>query len=283
MPAPAEYLAPPVPDPTRFGLFSVANMVEDPAVRYEAGVEWEPIACEVGGIVTMVCPPDPDVREGLPLVARAGEGLVEVAPFAVVGSYLCSAFSRPLDEAENRARQHLAMGEQRAVEYAVATGLPDNTPSFQGAVDMTPAGAVSVAQGFGLLEAYLGANYGGVGTIHAPRLVAYAASADAGVSRQGQRMETPLGTLVAFGGGYDIAVVSPTGVATPDGQAWLYATSRPIIRRSEVFVTPDEEFRPQTANNDVEIFAQRIYAVGWECVTGAVLVDLTVDGTGVLF
>ena len=268
--APADYTAPPTPDPARFGLFSVANVIEDPTLRYEAGIEWEPLPCDVAGVLSMVCPPEgEDDREGFPLTARSeGEGLVEVAPFAVLGSYLCSTFSRPLDEAENRARQHLALGEERAVEYAIATGIADNTPSFAGAVDLTPGGGpVSIGQAIALLDGHLGANYGGVGVIHAPR----AAGADAirlgRVSRQGQRMESPVGNLVAFGGGYDIA-------STDGNEVTLYATSRPIIRRSEVIVTPDEDHRPQIANNDVEIFAQRIYSVGWECVTAMVTAEI---------
>lgn len=267
--APADYSAPPTPDPARFGLFSVANVIEDPSLRYEAGIEWEPMACDVAGVLSMVCPPDgEDTREGFPLTARDGEGLVQVAPFAVLGSYLCSTFSRPLDEAENRARQHLALGEERAVEYAIATGIADNTPSFVGAVDLTPAGgAVSVGQALALLEGHLGANYGGVGAIHAPRVASPLAADQGGVSRYGQRMETPLGTMVAFGGGYDIASGGGSTVV-------LYATSRPIIRRSEVIVTPDQDHRPQITNNDVEIFAQRIYSVGWECVTAMVTAEI---------
>jgi len=265
--APADYVAPPVPEPARFGLFSVANIIDGEDLRYEAGVEWEQLPCDQGAVVSMICPPDPDVREGIPLVPRAGGDLVTVLPFVVAGSYLCSAFSRPLDEAENRARQHLALAEERAAEYAIATGIGDNLPAFVGAVDLTPAGgAVSVGEGFGLLEGYLGANYGGVGTIHAPRAASLAA-ADHGVSRYGTRMETPLGTLVAFGGGYDIA---NTNVNEVD----LFVTSRPVVRRSEVFVTPDEDQRPDVANNDVEIYAQRVYSIGWECVTAKVTVEI---------
>lgn len=277
--APPDYMGPPTPDPARFGLFSVANMVTDPTMRYEAGLEWEPIACGPGGIVTMICPPDPDVREGIPLVARDGEDLVTVLPFAVTGSYLCSAFSRPMEEAENRARQHLAVGEERAAEFAIATGDPDNEPTFAGATDLTPAGgAVGVKAGFGLLEAHLGANYGGVGVIHAPRLVAPVASSEGLTDRVGQRIETQVGTMVAFGGGYDLANIGPDGNTPPEGNAWLYVTSRPQIRRSEVWITPDEDQRPNIANNDVEIFAQRIYSVGWECVTAAVQVEVYEPG-----
>lgn len=272
--APADYAAPPTPDPARFGLFSVANVIEDPTLRYEAGIEWEPIACDAAGVLSMVCPPEgEDDREGFPLTAReGGEGLVEVAPFAVLGSYLCSVFSRPLDEAENRARQHLAMGEERAVEYAIATGLADNTPSFAGAVDLTDGGAVPFTSGLGLLEGYLAANYGGVGVIHSPRRASPQMSHH--TERFGQRIETLVGTYVALGGGYDLANRGPDGTEAGDGEAWLYATSRPIVRRSEVIVTPDEDHRPQIANNDVEIFAQRIYSVGWECVTAAALVQV---------
>jgi hypothetical protein len=272
--APPSYVSAPMRQPSRFGLFSVATIVANPELRFQSGVEWEPLACEPAGSVSGVCFDPGDLPPGAPLDPRSGEGLELALPFAVYGSYDCSAFSRPLAEAEARARQHLALWEETEVERVIAAGDRDAAPSLQGAADLTPAGGASLVAGVGLLEGHLGTNYGSVGVLHMPRsLVAPARSANV-VFRHGQRLETELGNYVVAGAGYDLAAVGPDGAPVPDGQAWLYATSIPVVRRGEVFVLPDEDFRPQTANNDVTVFAVRVYVVGWECVTAAVLVDL---------
>lgn len=271
--APPAYVAPPTPDGARFGLFSVANMTDSPDVQWEVGVEWESLACGMPGVVSLACV-DGD-EAGVPLEPDSGVDTVRVLPFAVYGSYDCSVFSRPPDEAENRARQHLALGEERAVEYALTVGGFDHQPTFQSAVDLTPSGgAVPVKGGVGLLEGHLAENYGGVGTIHSPRTLGPYLP----VEREGQRLETKLGTMVAAGGGYDVANQGPDGTTPPDEERWLYATGRPIVRRSDVIVVPDEDQRPNRRTNDFTVIAQRIYAVGWDCATAAVRVEPGADG-----
>lgn len=266
--APPAYVAPPTPDGHRFGLFSVASMPESPNVQWEVGVEWESLAQNVADLVSLAC--EGTDEAGVPLNPDSGVDTVRVLPFGVYGSYDCSVFSRPLDEAVNRARQHLALGEERAVEFAIATGGFDHEPTFQGATDLTPAGgAVDVHAGVGHLESYLAKNHAGVGTIHAPRILGPYLP----VEREGQRLETKLGTLVAAGGGYDIANRGPGGATPPEDERWLYATGRPIVRRSDVLVTPDPDQLPNRSNNDVTVFAQRIYAVGWDTAAAAIRVQ----------
>ena len=270
--APPIYLQPPVPDAARFGLFSVANIVGDEPDRWKVGAEFEPLACDAAELASYNC--ENENEPGYPLSIRDGEGLVEIEPFLVYGSYGCKSLSRPFDEAEQRARLHLQLGEERAVERAIAAGGFGGAPTFQGADNLTPAGgAVSVVDGFGLLEGYLGEEYGGQGVIHAPRGLAARVGDNGIVHREGQRLETVVGTFVVLGGGYSLANVGPTGDAPPEGEAWLFATSRPIIRRGEVYVTPDPDHFLQRGTNDVEIVAQRAYAVSWECVLAAVRVE----------
>lgn len=274
--APAAYVAPPGVEPTRFGLLSVAQTVDVQDLRWELGVEWEALACERAGVASIVCDTfDEYAAPGYPLETRAGGSeLVEVTPFIVVGSYTCKAASRDLDEAEERARIHLAAGEERAIEYAVATGAAGNLPSFAGATDLTPTPgtAVGLADGLGLLENHLAQNHHSVGAIHAPRLLAPALGTGQLAWRQGQRLETLIGTFVAAGGGYDAANVGPDGEAPTAGTAWLYATGRPQLRRGQVFVN-DEQSAFDKGSNDVTFYAQRTYALGWDCVTAAVLVE----------
>lgn len=270
--APPITIAAPGIQPHRFGVFSIANM-PDPTGRWEVGVEWEPLHSLRAGTLAVAC--DVEGQYGWPIVSREGEGLVTTEPFIVIGTYECGAASRPLEDAEERARLHLIAGEERAVEWALQTGLPGNEPNFQGATDLTPAGgAVAPVDGLAILESYLGSVHHSVGVIHSPRKLAAALSSRSGLlSRQGSHIETVLGTLVAFGGGYDIANVGPAGAAPAAGEAWLYATARPQIRRSDVTVYPDENQMLNRSSNQVNVIAMRAYVAGWDPVLAAVLVE----------
>ena len=289
--APPTEVATPTREPARFGLVtSAANVVPDPELRFELGVYWEPIDCSPAGSISGDCfdqaaidagegeGEGEDGTAGMPPVAEPGAGVGPLAsgdPFAVYGSYNCSAFSRPLDQAEARARQHLAAWEEIEVERVIATGDRHNRTSFQGATVLGTG--LTIPEGVARLEGHLGTNYGALGVIHVPRSVGALGYAQRAWQRHGSRLETELGNYVAAGAGYDLASVGPDGTPTPEGTAWLYATALPVIRRSNVFVTPDIEFRPQVTNNDVIVFAWRVYVVAWECVTAAVLVDTETD------
>lgn len=272
--APSVYIAPSATDPHRFGLFSVANVAESPE-RWELGVEWEPIESGRAELRAHECV---DVYTA-DIVPEPGVDRAEALPFIVVGTYDCKSASRPITEAEERARLALTAGEERAVEYAIATGAMGNTPTFQGADDLTPAGgAVSLDDGLALIEATLGSDYQSVGTVHAPRLLGPPLGRYRLVERQGQRLETLTGTYVAVGGGYDLANVGPDGTTPDAGTAWLYGTGRPTMRMSDVFVQPDEAHYLDKATNDVVILAQRAYLIAWDGPTVAVLVDAAGGG-----
>lgn len=280
--APPTEVTGPVREPARYGLFSVANVVPAPEQRFQLGVYWEPVSCAAAGSVAGDCFDAAAIGEGegegegeagvggagMPPVATSGVGpLAEGLPFAVYGSYDCSAFSRPLDEAEARARQHLAAWEEAEVERTIAAGDRSNESTFQGADVL--ADGTSLADGVALIESALATGYGAMGVLHAPRRLGAHLSAGRLVDRHGARLETMAGNYVALGGGYDIANVGPDGSTPEAGSFWIYGTSLPVIRRSDVWVTPDPKFRPQVANNDVTVFAWRTYVVAWECITVA--------------
>lgn len=267
--APPTYIAPPAIEPHRFGLYSIAN-TPDPTGRWELGVEWEPIAGERAELRASECATDytEDVE------VRAGETTLEGIPFLVVGSYSCYSASRPIEEAEERARLHLSAGEERAVELAITTGAMGNEPTFQGADDLTPTPgtAVDVMTGVRLLERAHAIASGSVGAIHVPRVLGAYADYEGFLMRQGQHIETLLGSYVAFGGGYDIANVGPDGTTPDDDEYWIYGTARPTVRRGDVFTQPDPDHYLNKDDNDVVILAQRTVLVTWNGPTNAVLV-----------
>jgi hypothetical protein len=281
--APPTHVTAPVRQPQRFGLFSVASIIEQPEPMWQVGVEFEPMSCQgISGLSGICFDPDDggprNMPAGWPLHGGSLPGVdAELGlPFTVYGGYNCSAFSRPVAEAEARARQHLASGEEAEVEWSIVDGAWDNVPFFQdpngNIVDL--GGPFPIELGFGALEAMLAAVLGGPGVIHLPRSVAAYARSKSLFARQGQRLETELGNFVAAGVGYDLAGLG----LQPGGQnVTLYATSVPTVRRSEVWTHPDPEFRPQRANNDMTVYAFRNYLVAWECQVIKVEVELPAE------
>lgn len=268
--APPLYVEAPSTQPHEFGLYSASTVVEEDNPRWKLGLEWEPPRQFSARSAIYEC--IDDYSPGYPLVVDGGVGLVTVVPIVVYGSYACPAGSRPIEDARDRARSHLRLGEERAVETAIATGWTGASPSFADAVDLTPAGgSVSPTDGLAILERAIGVGAAGAGVVHAPRLLGPHLSRDGVVSREGRRLQTMLGTAVAFGAGYDAVVGGPNMV--DPGEVWLFASGVPHVRRGGVLVTPEEDFQVQRDVNVVEIIAQRAIAVGWSGVTAAVRVD----------
>lgn len=266
--APPNYIAPPPIQGHRYGLYSVSTMRETNE-RWELGVEWERLAGIRAELRASECVDDytPDVG------IRPGEALDEGVPFFVTGSYACKSASRPIAEAEDRARLHLQAGEERAVELAISNPIVGNGPSFAGATDLTPVvGAVPLVNAVGLLENAQYEQSASVGAIHAPRFAGAIFAFDSLANRQAQHMETALGTHIAFG---HYANLDPNGAAAGADEMWLYATGMPTVRRGETFTQPDDSNFLNRDDNDVVILAQRPVMVTWNGPTFAVLVDLS--------
>lgn len=269
--APPYYVAAPPVAPHRFGLYSAATVREDAQERFQVGVEWEPTRQTAARAASHECLDD--YSAGYPLVLDGGVGLVTVTPFVVYGTYSCPAASRPIADARGRAEAALLNGEERAVEREIADGAVGASPAFADADNLTPAGgAVSLCDGLGILERALGELSVGVGVVHAPRLLAPHLSRDGIVTRQGQHLETMVGTHVVTGAGYDAAVQGGPS-ALPDGEAWLVATGRPQVWRGPTMTTPQDDLQVQRDTNMLEIVAQRAVAVGWSGPTVAVRVE----------
>jgi hypothetical protein len=268
--APPNYVAPTGVEAYRYGLFSVAMMPDDD-VRWQLGLEYEPLQGAIGQLRASEC-----VDDYTGSVAPTEiPGAQQAIPFLVTGDYFCKSAARSLQEAEERARLHLAASEERSVEFAIATGSAGNEPSFQGATDLTPsAGPVSLIEAFSVLESALVFDRHSVGTIHIPRRLATYAKDRSLMMYVGQHMETCLGTYVVPGAGYDIANIGPDGLAPAAGEYWVYATSRPVIRRGSVFLQTDESKFLDRNTNDVFIIAQREYIVQWDQDVLAVKVSI---------
>lgn len=292
MPACKPVIVPaPSVQPYRYGLFSVAAMVEPPAdTRWEAcGVTYVPASCGPARTWSVECDDSPPEKDP---VDRACP--VEGTPFLVYAAADCDYVGSSFEEQSQIARDALTIGEQRAVEEALWTGNLGNVPSLAGACgscDDSPGadpgdcctvlntipgadGALSITAGLAALEEYAGQHYGGTPVIHSPRgAAAFASSANLlCVCGDASQKTTVLGSPWAFYGGSDNT--GPGGEPAPEGTMWMYATGAVTIRRSEVFTNPGNESQAlSTRDNSTFVVAERIYTVTTECFCAAVLVS----------
>jgi len=282
---------PPVDAQTPAGLFTVARLLQGPDLpgnddRWEAGVQYQIQTCAKVSGWAETCPPEAPEDKTFDLRFPTVVG----TPFVAYLGIDCPLVGYSLDEFETAVRNGFLANENRLVEEAFWSGRFGNSPSLAGTVadpsdcvNLTPGDpegtysggtATTIVGGIAALEDYLGANYGGVGIIHAPRGVAPFAARDMQVERSGSRLTTTLGTRWAFGGGYTINT-GPDGVVAPAGEAWLYATGAVTIYRSDVWVNPNElRAAFDTRTNQVEILAERKYVITRECVCAAIRVRI---------
>lgn len=155
-------------------------------------------------------------------------------------------------------------------EGALTAGVNDaaifNHPSFRGATDLNSGGAVSTRTGLARLEDYLADLLDGpVGAIHATR---GAATVMPEKARNGNIITTSIGTVVIPDAGYRGR--SPAGAAAAAGEAWVYATSLPLIRRGPVDVLD----AVNRNDNTLTVKAFRPVQVMFECGAAGVRITL---------
>lgn len=258
----------PVRVPHRFGLFSAVPVVDVTDSHALMGVQWEPLTCASPKVLSDGCPCPPS-KEFEP-----APGVQQADPFVVMGSWACGLPGNSVDEAQRRARRHLELGEQQAVERAVWTGAAGAAPWF--AHESTPnLGTVHCATDLlAVVEDYAATHSTGAPLLHLPRPVLPYLAADRLVAPVGgTRLETGYGTPVVAGAGYVEANIGPGGVPAPPGAWWVYATGAMQVWRGPVITPPDPVAGFSRCNNEFVALAERIYLVGWDCFTAAVLFE----------
>ena len=236
--------------PLPYGLFSVVSIAESSTERWENGVTWQALTCAPAGILVGDC----NAPEGFPKQFNAEDGTGEAAAFTVYGTYKCSSLGNPLAFAQTRAREHLLGAEQWAVERRFWQTFDDAPTVLTG-----PNPGVAL----GLLEKFIGDNYGALGVIHASRNAATTLAAKQLIVARGNRMETVLGTPVAVGAGYPDTGVA--GAAPAAGTAFIAATPAIFGYRSQVFEQTNRTGDLlDTAQNNLYGIAERNYLLGYD-------------------
>jgi hypothetical protein len=177
--------------------------------------------------------------------------------------------SDAFDKGESIGVERALMANRFVVNLA-GSGLPGEWPAPE---DLTPVGgAVKPQIGIGLLEEKAGDLYVGIPTLHVPRGIAGALCGVGAAEFEGDVIRTSLGSKIAAGAGYAYPNTSPTGVAAPAGERWLYATGEVFVGqgRKEVHTV----FNPD--DNEIVTLVERPYVVAVDCFAVAVRVTLEV-------
>ena len=203
------------------------------------------------------------------------QGSCSFEPFTAYAGVECATFGISYEEASQRAMDQLRLGEQYVLESWFMTRWLANATHT---VDLTPgAGAVHIVNGIGVLESWLGANYGGQGVLHVPvgvsSLLAMHHQVREGVTDE-TCPETLAGNSVILGAGYTVNVgpAAPPAVpaVAPAGEAWLYITPPMRIRRDPRARTLNAEWQGvNTSVNDRRALAETTFVPEVACCKAA--------------
>lgn len=231
-----------VPHP--FGLFSVAPPIA-PGEHAMVGFNWESWACIDPNTIT-----DPCINGGAAPGPKEFEQCPNNISFKPVTVYLgIKRTGQSLDVGQTQVQRVFQDAEEFAVERHLWGLL--NTAVTE-ATALSPSGALAT------VEELLGTNYMGTGVIHMSRGTASRLGTE--LVRNGDRIETLIGTPVAVGAGYTAG--GPT----------IYGTGALNVVRGDLEVVSAWNM----AINDELILAERTYVAGWDCyATGVKVAPVT--------
>lgn len=274
--------APRCTETRKYGLLASVEPLRIVDPHFQAtGITWEDFLCgpPASGFIDN-CPPAQYTK---PL--ERSSSFCEAEPFVALGSYQCPPVGRNSGEAFEIARQRLLNWEGFQVEQILWTGLSANgpvNPSFAFGntacdilpEDISPAGAIDPVGAIALLEERLGDVLACGGTIHVPYGILSYLQKHSLLVKDGNQYETTTGFKVVAGHGYPGS--GPANVAAAAGETWIFGTGPLVLARGDVMMVPETiaESVDRLINN-VEVRAERFYAVGFSCTLLALRVKLT--------
>jgi hypothetical protein len=265
----------PIITPDRYGLLTVAEPMTPEDGHWEGGVTWDDNLCSDIHSTVGFCPIP--VTGSVPKIADRDFQSCCAEPFIVYGSYDCPPVGNTAGEAFTIAEKRLIIREGREVERVFWTGITEGgdevNPSLafgndtcgDGPIDLTPTGGpVGPVASLAILESALGVCAPGAGVIHANYGLASFLAANYLIYSCGDAWFTVTGQRLAIGAGYP--GTGPGNIPATSGATWVFATGPIVIMRSEIFLTPERflDAFNHTLNN-VSVYAERVYSVGWSC------------------
>lgn len=253
-------------DPLPHGILSGCTTVIDVTDPHELlGTEWRQLSC-ADAHDTSWCPDDDESPGIIPQKTFSRPGICTAPPVTIYAGTECSAPGFTFSEAVQHARETLRMGEQRALEEWFIRDVLCTIGE-----DLTPAaGALSIAQAVGVLEDWLGTEYGGLGVLHVPAGAGALLDHHQVVHLQDGSPRTLVGNCVILGAGYSVNAGPPDCLPADPGEAWLYATSPLRIRREPPDIVPDNDGQSvDILTNDRRALAERTFVVEIACCRAA--------------
>jgi len=269
----------------RSGLFSVAppQTPGDPHWMV-GGVNWEDFLCTEIESFLDVCPP----TTGFTKPRDRNFNFCHADPFNVIGSFDCSVGGRvrqyKAGEAFEIARQRLLRWQEHKVEEVFWTGLTTSgavNPSLQGGndecdidvIDLTPGGGeLDPVGSLAALEEAL-TDIVPMGVIHVPFGLATYLKRFNLIEVENGVAYTVTGTPVVIGAGYPGS--GPANVAAGAGTTWMFATGPVAVWESSVALVPDDLSQSiDRSINDITVYAEKYFAVGYSCTSLAINVEL---------
>jgi hypothetical protein len=124
-----------------------------------------------------------------------------------------------------------------------------------------------------VLESALGDCAPGTGVIHANYGLASYLAASFLINQKDDAWYTVTGQRLAIGAGYP--GTGPANIPATAGTTWIFATGPVVTYRSEVFLTPERLTEAVDSRlNNVQVYAERVYSVGWSCCLFAIQMTL---------
>lgn len=271
---PRKYLPGPPPQPPLYTLFGAASTVDEPNDRWINGLTVSGYPCGPVDRYSLC-----GGSAGIAKPAAAAPPLAyDVDPFTLVYPFRCRAYHGQVwDTVREQALAAFEAYEAQGFEEEFWTGeLEPGNPHLtdNDTVTVLNGGtATSLRNAMGLLEQAI-ADSGAKGMIHTSACVGSDMAQSGGASKDGNKLVTPLGTIVVPGSGYH--GTGPNGSTPGAHQRWAYATGLVAAwREPTARVIPDNITQAHDrVTNDVVITVERVYAAGWDrCLHAAVLVD----------
>lgn len=265
---------------SRWGLIDAADEVVPEDKRFVNGIQFH-TNCRMNAAINAA-----DCGDAFEFdLGETGDGrpTATVAPIRTYAGFTCRSVGLSQADILREAEQALVYSAPVLLERylwtpaaAPVAGEPDQLHLMgPDTVILGGPAAVGLVAGVRLLEDYLAGEYGRRGVIHAPAGV----SADLGAAQQvrwdssdGGKPVTTRGTRWSWGA---YPYTDPEGAPAAANTAWLVATGAVSLRQTAARVFGDYQQVLDRATNEVFAIATKTYVVAWECVTAAVLVNLS--------
>lgn len=226
----------------RVSLVSSSQIIDIPGDRWWGGIEYLPLSAYAAGFLYENC--ESDEKDKAPKL-----GSERSRPFAIVASDRCSTFGSAGIDFVARAKQKLSVLEPWWLERELWEGNIAGHPSFDGSDSFNLGSGGSVVEAFAEIDGTVASDHSdGRGMLHMGTQTFAQLFEYSFLRREGNVWFSPNDNVVVPGRGYpeEGTIYGHTGILQ--------------IVRSDIFVIGEDKIEMNRGNNDIEVWAERVYA-----------------------